>query len=201
MYSIEILKEIIKTNQLEKVLLQFIRHPVGVNWRQKYQATEDKLKELNAALKQEEPMEMWFNTGEQFITDTEDVLRLKNIKNHEVVSFCSILHSSDNACLHIPMMNFHPKDSIGIENIINLLKKICNGRHGYLLFSGRYWHYWGDFLLSDQEWIRFNCQFLMPTIFISERYVGHSLYRGYNTLRLTHSTPIKPKIPELIKEI
>jgi hypothetical protein len=69
---------------------------------------------------------------------------------------------------------------------------------GYLLRSGRYFHYYGVALLTPQEWLRFLASFLMPCTLVSPRYIGHSLHRGFCTLRLNAVPPLKPEIPQLV---
>ena len=98
------------------------------------------------------------------------------------------------------MMNFHP-ENISTNEIIKILKHICKEKHGVFLKSGRYYHYYGNFLLSEKQWENFVTEFLMPTILVSPRYIGHRLNNGYCTLRLTTDKKYKPKIPRAIKII
>ena len=70
---------------------------------------------------------------------------------------------------------------------------------GVLLDSGRFQHYYGDFLLDENEWIQFMAEFLMPTFLVSPRYIGHRLYDHYCTLRLTSNNQYKPKVPEVVE--
>ena len=82
-----------------------------------------------------------------------------------------------------------------------LQKKITDNREGVFLDSGRYFHYFGNFVLSNEEWSQFNGAFLMPCILVSPRYIGHRLINGYNTLRLTNDNAFKTKIPEVVEII
>lgn len=98
------------------------------------------------------------------------------------------------------MMNFHP-DAASQDDVTQALQYICRGKQGALLESGRYLHYYGDFLLNEQEWPKFMAEFLMPCTLVSPRYIGHRLYDGYCTLRLTADKTSKPKIPEVVRII
>ena len=96
------------------------------------------------------------------------------------------------------MMNFHP-DNVPNDIIEKALSYICKSKKGVLLDSGRFFHYYGDFLLNEKEWIKFMAEFLMPCVIVSPRYIGHRLYYGDCTLRLTADSKYKPKIPTVIK--
>ena len=95
------------------------------------------------------------------------------------------------------MMNFHP-DNVSLDAINESLKIICPNSKGVILETGRFFHYYGMSLLSEEKWLQFMAEFLMPCVVVSPRYVGHSLYDGYCSLRLTTDTKYKTKIPEVI---
>lgn len=200
MNSVEVLKLVITTNRMEKDFLQFISHPVGVNWRQRHQTTEARIGDVQEALLQNEPVEVWFVRGKDVLSGAFDVSSLP-VSENQVISACSIVHRTNESCLHIPMMNFHPDEGVTLNHLVTLTRKIGPKGRGFIMETGRFWHYWGTELMNENEWLRFNCQFLMPTVAVSERYVGHSLYRGYNTLRLTSSAPYKPKTPCVIMQL
>mgnify|MGYP004190599807 FL=1 len=95
-------------------------------------------------------------------------------------------------------MNFHP-ENIAREDIKKAINYISHGHNGVLLDSGRYQHYYGNFLLNESEWKKFISEFLMPTVLVSPRYIGHRLYDGYCALRLTADDKYKTKIPEVVE--
>ena len=97
------------------------------------------------------------------------------------------------------MMNFHPEEGVGLDDVKKVLGHICSDKRGVLLDSGRYYHHYGDFLLEEDEWIQFMADFLIPSILVSPRYVGHRLHEGFCSLRLTADGEYKPKIPEVIE--
>ena len=200
MKSIDVLKTIIRANCLEKDFFQFISHPVAINWRQRHQTALDKISELSGSLTQHKPTETWIVKGCHVLSGDFNAFS-KEISDDHVISACSIVYRTNDNVAHIPMMNFHPHKDVTTDHLISLIQKIMPGHQGFILNSGRFCHFWGVDLLDEHMWVRFNCQFLMPTIVISERYVGHSLYRGYNALRLTSSTPHKPLTPYVIKTL
>ena len=95
------------------------------------------------------------------------------------------------------MMNFHTVD-ISLDKIKTVTKHICPNYDGVILSSGRFFHYYGNKLLTEDEWLKFMADFLMPCVLVSPRYIGHRLFDKYCTLRLTADKTYKTKIPEVI---
>ncbi len=99
---------------------------------------------------------------------------------------------------HFPMIDFSNyiiKD-LGLEQVENVLKRLGEIR-GFILDSGRCFHYYGDRLLSGGEWSVFmkNCA-KYPEI--GERYMSHQLRRGKAALRLV-TNDSKPKNPKVVR--
>lgn len=100
----------------------------------------------------------------------------------------------------IPMMDFmcspSPRNK---ERLTCLLQSLCMGR-GFLLESGRSYHYYGLRLLTEVEWRTFLGKCLLMTGFADERYIGHQLVNGYCVLRLS-SGRLKNRAPVVVAEI
>jgi len=199
MSSFEVSKAIIRCNP-EIANIQLVSHIVEVNWRQKYANVENKLKKL---------IDSFSHSGitNKYNIDRDIYLNLnldqfiKKFSKHEVLSFSSKVQLRDNTFKHVAMMNFHPEDGVDFTHLKYSVNHICGNRKGAILASGRYYHYWGNFLLSDIEWIKFLGEFLMPTVITSPRYIGHQLFNGECTLRLTSDTIYKPQVPIVIENI
>lgn len=123
---------------------------------------------------------------------------LQNPGKNTVWSISSKVCMYGGGAKHIPMMNFHLENGAGVD-IRRTLEHICGSNTGVLLDSGRYKHYYGDFMLDNDAWTRFMAEFLMPTTIVSPRYIGHRLRDGYCTLRLTADGQYKPKVPEVVE--
>ncbi len=193
--SLEVCK-IIVNNQPNISSVKFVSHKVGHNWRQVHLDHSSKVRNLKDAFKHEKPKKEISYTRNQFLH-----LQLKQLEKSQgkkVWSFVSKVQCNNGSSMHIPMMNFHPAVS-GLEFIKEAVNHICGGNRGCILNSGRFFHYYGDFLLGEKAWIKFMAEFLMPCILVSPRYVGHRLHDGYCTLRLTAQKTYKPKIPEVIE--
>jgi len=200
--SLETLKVIIQSiPEIDKVVL--IEHEVNDNWRQSNHDTESKLSNLESAFNHDQPKQtLSLNRNELLKIKQEDLEQLQEGNVWSIVSKVQI----GNLVKHIAMMNFHPENDndnkdISIKSIEETLSHICGDKTGVILHSGRYYHYYGNFLLDEKEWIRFMSEFLMPCVIVSPRYVGHRLYDGYATLRITNEQNYKPTIPKTIKLI
>jgi hypothetical protein len=196
--SLEVLKDII-SRKPEIDSLTLILHNVSINWRQKHSTSAQKMSHIEESLIQESPAEIKTITRQGFLALTPDDLS-SNVK-HQVWSFCSKVKTGDGRAMHLPMMNFHPLDNTSIDDIVNFIKIAFMGKNGVILNSGRYYHYYGDYLMTEKQWIEFNSKFLMPCDLVSPRYVGHRLQDGYSTLRLTADDKYKPVIPIVIRSI
>ena len=178
--------------------VRLITHKVKTNWRQRYQTPSEKLKNMLAGFEHPQPIKKQQYSRKKF--DQLSLDDLRNLKTNQVWSITSKIQTTDGQAKHLAMMNFHPENA-SLQDIKKALKYICGNKSGVLLDSGRFWHYYGDFLLSENEWIQFMVEFLMPTVLVSPRYISHGLYNNYNTLRLTTNDKYKPKIPEVIEII
>lgn len=175
-------------------------HVVGKNWRQEYQGRRRLENIASSFLHEPHDVERTLLKSDFLNLSFRD---LANPKDHSVWSFCSRVYIGGEE-YHLPMMNFHPEGvtkSESIPYILSAIGAICGSSQGFLLDSGRYFHYYGDFLLSPVSWVEFNASFLMPSTLVSPRYVGHCLHNGYSTLRLTADMLYKPTVPTVIGSI
>jgi hypothetical protein len=176
--------------------LEFIEHRVGKNWRQLYEAPREQIKAVPQALVHSGPFEGWrVRVGE-----LADVLnRLADACSSVATSVTSrVWNDAGYHVGHLALMNLHPVGFDDVYEISEAVKLVVEGRSGYLLSSGRYFHYYGRQFLSIPDWPRFLSQFLMPCVLVSPRYIGHSLYRGFCALRLNAAPPAKPVVPSII---
>ena len=83
--------------------------------------------------------------------------------------------------------------------IAYLLGTFCRGR-GFLLESGRSYHYYGLQLLADEEWPAFLGRCLLMSGFADDRYIGHQLVDGHCVLRLSPGVA-KTQAPTVVAEL
>lgn len=101
---------------------------------------------------------------------------------------------------HIPMMDF--SCAVSAENsaiLVQLLQDLRNG-NGFLLQSGRSYHYYGLRLLNESEWRIFLGKCLLMSGYSDDRYIGHQLVDGYCALRLS-SGKLKALIPTVVAKL
>lgn len=99
----------------------------------------------------------------------------------------------------IPMMDF--KCEMSEENTA-LIKKLMGviGCSGFLLTSGASYHFIGNEIFEDhRKWEQFLGTCLLSGM-AHERYIGHVLDAGFNTLRIgvTEAHPVEPKVIDFI---
>ena len=193
--SLEVCQSIISDNPIIEQI-KLIAHVVRVNWRQVYDSPQKQASALLDGLKHENPLfSKDYNRGD-FLKLSLDTLPF--LEQNQVWSMTSKVLCYNREYKHIPMMNFHPEGNVSIEDIILAVNFITKNKRGILLNSGRYTHYYGDFLLDESEWPGFLGEFLAPCILVSPRYISHRLHHGYCSLRLTADFEFKPKIPDVI---
>jgi len=201
MNCLDVLRQLILNLNLEKCIFTLIEHEVGVNWRVRYRTIEQKVQHIDEALIQHSPLNSWQITGYSILSENfEPELLINPSAKNRVISITSRVICKKKQW-HLALMNLHPEDGLTYDEMKMIVKKVTQGMQGYILKSGRYYHFYGITLLSEQEWLRFLSNFLMPTIIVSPRYIGHSLYRGYTCLRLTVDSEYKPMLPTVCDQI
>jgi hypothetical protein len=101
---------------------------------------------------------------------------------------------------HIPMMDFMcPPSPRNVERLKRLLESLRMGK-GFLLESGRSYHYYSTQIIAEAGWRTFLGKCLLMTGCADERYVGHQLVNGYCVLRIS-SGRIKNRAPIVVATI
>lgn len=200
MFAIDILVSIINSLALHSHNFLLIEHSVETNWRQKYQSDESKFINIKESLIYPCYIAKYEVLGNDILQKGTSFIRNLVSNKQHVISVASCLTAPNGDLVHLPFMNFHPEID-NLQYLSESIKFITKNQHGYLVATGRFYHFYGQYLLTPTEWLNFNCDFLLPTVLVSERYISHSLRQGYNTLRLTSQEPFKPKTPHLILEL
>jgi hypothetical protein len=133
---------------------------------------------------------------------SEDNLRdiARNLSENRLLGVCSIVQLAGGRSAHIPMMDFMCTPSReNLDVLAHLIKNLRQGR-GFLLQSGRSYHYYGFRLLTEGEWKVFLGKCLLMSGFADDRYIGHQLVDGHCVLRLS-SGHSKSCIPTVVTEL
>lgn len=196
MNCIDVLKSIIKELHIESACFTLFEHFVATNWRVRYPSVSQKLNYLKEGLVHHSPYREWKLLGEEILSDAFNPSKLVSRKGH-VVSVSSKIICNNGRVKHLAMMNLHPENGLSYDDIVMIVEAVTDGMPGYLLESGRYYHFYGVTLLEECEWACFIAQFLMPTLIVSPRYIGHCMHRGYVALRLSTQKDYKPLLPKV----
>ncbi|HNZ70714.1 MAG TPA: hypothetical protein PKJ86_01735 [Candidatus Dojkabacteria bacterium] len=201
----------ILVENLKKIsAINLIVHPANFNWRQKNTLNTDQLRTLDSGLIQyKRPMieipryEVLTNYRKVVNEIVEDY---KNIIPNTLVSFCSKVITGKRKEMHLPTMNYHPildgiTDEEELKNSIIKLLKLIVRWDGYLLKTDRYWHYYGEYLLSQEEFYHWLGLHSNSCFSVSPRYIGQSLRDGYTPTRQTSTALYKMTIPYVSEKI
>jgi hypothetical protein len=177
-------------------LVELIRHRVDHNWRQRYPTAREKVLALRESLIHE-----GHHTRRLVAPgDPDGLLTELDSATREglALSVTSRVWREDGRLAgHLALMNLHPEGFNDVTELREAIPLITNRLPGYLINSGRHYHYYGRRLLPEEDWPRFIAEFLMPCTVTSPRYIGHSIERGFCSLRLNAVPPQKPVIPRL----
>lgn len=125
---------------------------------------------------------------------------IHELSDKSVLAICSKCVTKDNKTAHIPMIDFScPINERNRELVRIAAEKLGRGK-GVLLESGQSFHYYGLYLLDENDWIKFTANSLLLSPLTDSRYIAHRLISGMAVLRLTGSDqkPIIPKVVEII---
>ena len=193
MNTSEVLAKFIVSRGLSEAMFHIISHEITPNWRVENPTTEQKIADLSSGMVQHVPLEHHYFSGRDIILSKHSSFFDESVG----LSICSDFLLNSNK-FHIPMMNLHTEFSLDSDLLIPILQTVSGMDRLVLMSSGRYFHVYFLETLSEGDWIKFLASFLMPTILVSPRYVGHSLHRGYTTLRLFPCVPLKPQQPHSV---
>lgn len=177
--------------------VELIAHENKLNWRQRNPTVLDQVRNLRQGLAHDGP----FHGHLVRVAHIKEEVGLLagRISRLKVVSVTSRLFDPGGELIgHLAIMNLHPEGLGDLTALAHAVTATTGGMPGYLLASGRYFHFYGKRLLRGNDWHTFLAQFLMPCVLVSPRYIGHSLFRGFCAARLTSARPHKPTVPTLL---
>lgn len=191
MNSIEVIYEVIKKLNLYDFRFNLVSHKARLNWRQDFPTFYDKIENVKTGIQFDKDKIMSLE-GKDF-ADSNFVANY--ISDEEpLLSIASLIQSKNGEEFHLPMMNLHIDYPLSINTLHITLERMI-GKSFVLLKTDRFYHVYSDYLMTFEEWKLWNLRFLMIDCLVSPRYIGHSLERGYNLLRINSAKIIKTTIP------
>ena len=196
MKALSILNKMIMDLDLMEFNFHMVSHTARLNWRQEHSFFYDKIKNIATGIKFDKD-EITTISGQEITTS--NVVQNHTSKDNPLLSISSLIVSPDGKEYHLPMMNLHLDYPLELIQLKKALNEIMGSKY-YLLKTDRFFHVYGEKLMTSKEWKKFNLEFLMIDSIESPRYIGHSLERGYNLLRLNSTHQFKVVTPHLVSE-
>lgn len=131
-----------------------------------------------------------------FVADVP-VNRIETLKTITVEgdrkSINSHVMTTEGKVKHIPMLDFHIPVNTVNTGIVKYICKII-GQDGYILNSGRSYHFIGKTLFSHENMIKFLGQALLFTPIVDEIWIAHQLQDGSCSLRFGEKNGVYPTL-------
>ncbi|MFH0852493.1 MAG: hypothetical protein V1845_02740 [bacterium] len=138
-----------------------------------------------------------FRIGEDELGESfEATAKLCRKRKRENMGLVSLVRMDDEKIRHIPMIDFQcPCCEEGLTEAIRALDWLGQ-RKGFLLESGRSYHYYGINVMTADEWVSFmrDCR---ERHVIGSSWPMHQLEDGFSVLRISTSIS-KPQLPKVI---
>lgn len=141
--------------------------------------------------------------GGRFNLTREEILagglgeRARKLDLDDVLGFCSRCWNTSGAERHLPLMDFNvgPGDR-GRELVVSAMSHLLS-YGGYLLRSGRSYHFYGSKVMTWRKYADFASACLLLEPITDPRYIAHRLLSRMGVLRLTASGG-KPSVPKVV---
>lgn len=192
--SLEVVQRIIAAHDLHRHKFSLIAHQAVTNWNQKYPSLADKIAHLPEGLLVNDLRKTIVSGAEIANLETVDLNRFVDSGN-ELISLASSVITPDGAELHLALMNLHFDEFATRKELAQAVLYMTENRPAWLVKTDRYYHVYGNFLLDPHGWRKWNEQYLLSNGMAGSRYIGYSLRRGYNLLRLNEASRIKTYTP------
>jgi hypothetical protein len=195
----DVVAHIVNSNPVIE-FLTLVTYVEGPNWRDLPEAAKTDITMQANGIQQDVDERI-------FIRITREEAIAKNLQefgqklgSNKLLGVISEVTLFDGRKAHIPMMDFLcPLTGNNMHLLCSLLAELRLGK-GYLLETGRSFHYYGLALLTDASWQKFLGKCLLMSGFSDDRYIGHQLVDGHCVLRLS-TGKLKATEPSIIAEI
>jgi hypothetical protein len=137
---------------------------------------------------------------EQFLADLEHG-EYKSLPGRLIVALTSRVRVRRHGVeLHIPMIDFRLNSSPANDELaMELLKAL--GTPGYLVDSGRSYHFYGQVPISADEFWRFLGRAQLMSHYADQRWIGHQLISGKAALRISSSRDGEMASPRFVAQV
>ncbi|WP_186210837.1 hypothetical protein [Burkholderia gladioli] len=122
-----------------------------------------------------------------------------NLPSDKILAVASRVQCIDGTHRHIPQIDFHCADSAASRALAFSLLETLKIR-GYLLSSGKSFHFYGIDLLHENDLAKFLGRVLLFSPIVDRAWIAHQLIEGQSALRLS-SRPGYGSRPQLVAEV
>jgi hypothetical protein len=198
--AIELVAEIVRVNSAIDSL-SLVTYEEAPNWRDTPVSLDDAgIDFLIRGLQQDQCERTMTNMSRCEVSPENLYQTAKNLPVSKLLGLQSNVTLAGGGQAHIPMMDFMCSPSPrNLERLTSLLESLRIGK-GFVLESGRSYHYYGSQIFAEVEWRSFLGRCLLMTGCADERYVGHQLINGFCVLRIS-SGRMKNREPIVVAEI
>lgn len=138
--------------------------------------------------------------AEQFLADLEHG-KYESLPGRLIVALTSRVRVQQHGVeLHIPMIDFRLKSSPANDELaMELLEAL--GMPGYLVDSGRSYHFYGQVPVYADEFWRFLGRAQLMSHYADQRWIGHQLISGKAALRISSSRDDEMASPRFVAQV
>jgi hypothetical protein len=91
----------------------------------------------------------------------------------------------DRVDMHIPMLDFHCPESGSSLDLVNAALQALGINSGFIVRSGKSFHYYGRELIGQVQWTRFLSRALLLAPIVDRCWIAHQLIEGSGGLRIS----------------
>lgn len=110
--------------------------------------------------------------------------KIADANSNDYLTFCSKIETFDNGYNHLPLFDFHIPISDNNQKLCIAIIKQLN-LAGYLLNSGKSYHFYGIKLITEDELITLLSKMLLFSPIIDRAWVSHQLMQRFCCLRIS----------------
>ena len=181
--------------------LSLVTYHEGPNWRDLAQpAQSNGLRTLLKGVQQDQGGRILTKLLRKEVSAEGLRALAQSVPAHKLLGVVSRVPLAGGGSGHIPMMDFMCVPSTRNREVLTSLFREIGQKIGYLLESGRSYHYYGAEILTDEEWRVFLGKCLLMFGYVDDRYIGHQLVDGYCVLRLS-AGKLKSSVPRVVAQL
>jgi guanosine-3',5'-bis(diphosphate) 3'-pyrophosphohydrolase len=196
--ALAVVQAIVERHRLQDETFTLVSHRARAGWRYRHRTAEQRLQHLSARLSEQPPAGSRALGATILRLGMDDLDRFRRGRDH-VVSISSRLRGPAGRG-HLALMDLHLDEFIPTGRLAAAVRTVCDERDSWLLRTGRHYHVYGDFLMDERQWRRWNLRFQMALVLANPRYVGYSLLCGCNLLRLNAGGVSHSTVPTTVED-